>query len=178
MVREMSFESALAFTLTEEGGYSDDKRDRGGQTNYGITQRTLDVFNVTHGLPKESVHDIDRDKAALVYQLNYWTPAHCAAMPDKLGMCVFDFAVNSGVHQALATLQTCLGSGPDGRWGLKTAAVLASYLDKIGLEPLLNSYLDARRDFCQDIVERNPGQHIFLADWEKRVNELQEAIST
>lgn len=173
----MSFETALAFTLGQEGGFSDNPRDHGGSTNMGITQRTLDAFNATHGLPKESVHDIDRDKAALVYQLNYWTPAHCAAMPDKLGMCVFDFAVNSGVHQALATLQTCLGTGPDGRWGPKTAA-LVSAIDRDAETALVVSYLDARRDFLQDIVERNPGQHVFLTGWLRRVDALQAVIAT
>jgi len=173
----MSFETALAFTLGQEGGYVDNPRDHGGATAYGITQRTYDAWNTSHGMALQPVRDIDRDMVDAIYQANYWTPAHCAAMPDKLGMCVFDFAVNSGVHQALATLQTCLGTGPDGRWGPKTAS-LVSALDQDAETALVASYLDARRDFLQDIVERNPGQHIFLADWEKRVNELQEAIAT
>ena len=173
----MTLQSALAFTLSQEGGYSDNPRDHGGATNFGITQRTYDAWNTSHGIALQPVRDIDRDMVDAIYQANYWTPAHCAAMPDKLGMCVFDFAVNSGVHQALATLQTCLGTGPDGRWGPKTAS-LVSALDQDAETALVASYLDARRDFLQDIVERNPGQHIFLADWEKRVNELQEAIAT
>ncbi len=173
----MTFDTALAFTLSQEGGYSDDPRDHGGATNMGIVQRTLDAFNATHGLPKQSVRDIDRGTAAMIYRLNYWTPAHCGEMPDSLGTCVFDFAVNAGVHQSLATLQTCLGTAPDGRWGPKTAEKVSA-LDQDGVSALVASYLDARRDFYQDIVERNPGQHIFLSGWESRVTKLQAAIAT
>ena len=173
----MSFDTALAFTLSEEGGYSDNPRDHGGATNMGITQRTLDAFNATHGLPKQSVRDLDRDTAAMIYRLNYWTPSHCGEMPDSLGLCVFDFSVNSGVHQALVTLQTCLGTAPDGRCGPKTAA-LVSALDADHEKALVASYLDARRDFYQDIVERNPGQHVFIRGWLKRVDAVQAAIST
>ena len=35
------FDTAVAFTLREEGGFTDDPRDPGGATNLGITLATL-----------------------------------------------------------------------------------------------------------------------------------------
>ncbi len=173
----MTFQTALAFTLSQEGCYSDDPRDHGGATNYGITQRTYDAWNTSHGMALQPVRNIDMDMVDAIYQAIYWTPVHCSEMPDRLGMCAFDFAVNSGVHQALATLQRCLGTGPDGRWGPKTAA-LVSALDQEAETALVVSYLDARRDFYQDIVDRNPAQHVFLTGWLRRVDALQAVVAT
>ena len=173
----MTFQSALAFTLAQEGGYSDNPRDHGGSTNYGITQRTYDAWNTSHGMALQPVRDIDRDMVEAIYQASYWTPAHCAEMPDSIGTCVFDFAVNSGVHEAIMTLQRCLGTAPDGRWGAKTLALVQA-LDRDAETALVASYLDARRDFYQDIVERNPGEHVFLTGWLRRIDALQAAVST
>ena len=46
----MTFETAIAFVLNEEGGYSNDPRDPGGETNFGISKRAhpqVDIKNLT-----------------------------------------------------------------------------------------------------------------------------------
>ena len=50
----MSFESAISEVLLTEGGYVDHPDDRGGPTNYGITQKTLSDF-LGHEATKEEV---------------------------------------------------------------------------------------------------------------------------
>ena len=88
-------EQALAFTLKWEGGYSNDKADPGGETNFGISKRAfpdLDIKNLT----MEQVVGIYHDK--------YWEPAGCSALELPLAVCVFDTAVNMGVSRALGFL--------------------------------------------------------------------------
>ncbi|HEY6020104.1 MAG TPA: glycosyl hydrolase 108 family protein, partial [Candidatus Paceibacterota bacterium] len=41
------FEQLIGPLLVREGGYSNRTADRGGATNRGITQKTLDRWNVT-----------------------------------------------------------------------------------------------------------------------------------
>ena len=47
----MPFEDAIDFVLEVEGGYSNNPNDRGGETNYGISQwafneaRSRDIIN-------------------------------------------------------------------------------------------------------------------------------------
>ena len=169
----MSLQTALDFTLQREGGYVNNPRDRGGATNYGITQRTYDSWQISHGEQRKDVRYIDMETVSAIYEHDYWNAAHCDSMPDKLGIVVFDTAVNSGVSHAIKALQECLGIGPDGVWGAKTATALQDADEST----LVASYIDARRDYCEDIVERNPGQTVFLKGWLARCDALQEAVA-
>lgn len=91
------FEKALTFTLKAEGGFT---VDRGGPTNYGVTQTTYNAFLARKNLPLQSVKKITLDEAKRIYFEDYWLPAGCEDLPLKLSVAVFDFAVNSGVSRA------------------------------------------------------------------------------
>jgi lysozyme family protein len=87
----VSFEKAVAFVLTWEGGYSDDPDDAGSETNFGISKRAyphLDIKNLT------------KEEAINIYFNDYWLKAGCDALEDKLATIVFDTAVNLGVSRA------------------------------------------------------------------------------
>ena len=53
-----NFEKAMKFVFSIEGGYSDKKNDRGGKTNYGVTQTTYDEYRKSKNLELESVKNI------------------------------------------------------------------------------------------------------------------------
>jgi lysozyme family protein len=120
-----AFDKALAQTLGFEGGWSNVPGDRGGATNYGITQRTYDAWRVTTGQPAQSVDLIADEEVRAIYLADYWTPCRCEDLPELLALAVFDMAVNSGVNNARFTLQKALGVKPDGVIGpvtIETAA--------------------------------------------------------
>lgn len=100
------FSRAVEFVLDEEGGYVDDPRDAGGETKYGISKRAY---------PDLDIKALTRDQAILIYQRDYWD--NLPTLPDRLALVVFDFAVNSGIHRAVKTLQVSLGVIPDGVFG-------------------------------------------------------------
>jgi lysozyme family protein len=94
------FRECLAFTLMYEGGRSNDPKDPGGRTNYGITQGTYNNWRASHGLRDQSVYlitPVDRDN---IYRRDYWEAAGCDSLPRGVDLCIFDLAVNSGVSRA------------------------------------------------------------------------------
>lgn len=85
------FERLIAFVLKHEGGYSNDPRDAGGETKFGISKRAypgLDIKNLTE------------DEAKEIYKRDYWDKAGCNALKWPLCFVVFDTAVNCGVGRA------------------------------------------------------------------------------
>jgi lysozyme family protein len=164
----MSLDTALAFTLHEEGGYVDNPNDHGGATNHGITQHTYDTYRLNRRLPAASVRDIQDQEVRDIYESMYWVPAHCSMMSLALGECHFDWAVNHGVHGALKTLQEVLGIEADGVWGPNTeAALLAQDHDD-----LWRPYNQLRREWYQADAEHDPSQAEFLTGWLHRVDRL------
>lgn len=117
----MNFDAAFDLLLspTYEGGYSNDPKDPGGETKYGISKRSypaLDIKNLT------------RAEVKPLYRRDFWGPAGCDAVPDALKYPLFDFAVNSGPKTAVRTLQKRLQVVADGYIGPIT-------LMEIGLWP-------------------------------------------
>lgn len=116
-----------------EGGYVNNPRDPGGETNRGVTKRVYDAYRRGKGLPIQSVHDITTAECVEIYQTQYWTPAHCNDLPIGVDLCQYDEAVNSGAVQATKLLQRALGVSADGVYGLVTARAVADCRDIPGL---------------------------------------------
>jgi lysozyme family protein len=106
-----TFEKALAFVLEREGGYSNDPRDPGGETNYGISKRAY---------PNEDIKGMTRERAAEIYFRDYWSPCKCGELPWPLALTTFDIAVNQGTGTAAHLLQESVGTKTDGIIGLVT----------------------------------------------------------
>lgn len=109
------FDRALTIVLGHEGGYSNDHRDPGGETMFGITV-TVARENGYHGPMRE----LPRAIAATIYRARYWQAAHCDELPWPLCLYVFDSAVNQGVGAATRMLQAALDTVQDGIIGQTT----------------------------------------------------------
>lgn len=99
-----NFETAFPFTIGREGGYSDDARDPGRQTKYGVTITTLSQY-LRRPATVDEVKRLTLATAKDIFLRFYWQPAGCDALPAGLDVLVFDVAVNSGIgraHQFLA----------------------------------------------------------------------------
>jgi lysozyme family protein len=111
LVTLSAFDRALAFVLHWEGGYINDPRDPGGETNHGISKRAYPELDIAALAPEDVVE---------IYRRDYWTPAACEHMPSPLALLVFDAAVNQGVERAVRCLQEACGAAVDGVPGPNT----------------------------------------------------------
>ena len=111
------FTEALAIILQLEGGYSDDKDDSGGKTNYGITEAVARE-NGYYG----DMREIPEAIAAAIYRNRYWDACLCDKLPWPMALYVFDSAVNQGPGAATLMMQSALGVTEDGVIGPATIA--------------------------------------------------------
>lgn len=148
----MSFESALALTLSFEGGFVDDPRDPGGRTNKGITQRTYTEWLAKHGLVEAlDVKDIPDADVAAIYRTEYWTRSRCDVLKEPLATIMFDTAVNLGPNRAVGMLSDSAG------------------------DP--KTYLDLREAYYRRLVEKRPAMAAFLRGWHRRVEKLRRLLN-
>lgn len=125
-----TFDLAVGFVLRDEieGGYVNDPRDPGGETNFGISKRSY---------PSVNIRALTREGAIAIYRRDYWNAVRGDDLPPALAVCAFDAAVNQGPRPAITLLQKALGVTADGIIGpatLKAArdanpeAAMANYL--------------------------------------------------
>ena len=116
-----NFSSSLELLLKHEGGYVNHPDDPGGRTNQGITQRVYEKF-LGRDVTEEEMKDMPPDKVFAIYKTQYWNRVRGDDLPPGVDLCVFDWAVNSGVSQASKALQRVLGVLDDGIIGSRTVA--------------------------------------------------------
>lgn len=163
-----TFDKALKLVLKCEGGYVNNPNDPGGPTNLGITQETLSRW-VGHSVSVGDVKMLTPELVAPIYKARYWDAASCGDLPPALAICVFDWAVNSGVVRSVKSLQQIVGAVPDGNLGQKTLTAIRKYTDTNGLQSLVEVYLDSRRSFYKSL---KTFQH-FGKGWLSRVDDVE-----
>lgn len=108
-----------------EGGakYTNDPRDPGGPTKYGITLRFLKLI---HHRPlllnEEYVRNLSEAEAMEVYYKHFWLEFKCDQLPPSIGLAMFDGCINQNAQDLEKYLQRALGVEPDGVIGPKTLA--------------------------------------------------------
>ena len=129
----MKFEEAFIFTLNNEGGYSDDPNDKGGETKFGISKKSH---------PDKDIKNLTKTEAEIIYRTEYWNVLY-QYLPKELGIKLFDIGVNIGVKRAIRVLQNALNNyfdkelKIDGEFGKLTLSACLS-VDK---ESLYSCYL-------------------------------------
>lgn len=111
----MIFEDAVRIVLAHEGGYSNDRTDPGGETNYGISKRSY---------PTLDIRLLSRDEAVAIYKRDYWDRINGDILKNKLRLIAFDCAVNQGVESAIRNIQQLLNVFLSGRIDEPTLAAL------------------------------------------------------
>ena len=169
------FHDCLEVVLGNEGGLSDHKADRGGRTNYGVTQTTYSNFRRAQGRPSRPVDEITRDEVEAIYG-EYWQDCKASYLPIPLDLMVFDCAINSGAKRAIRLLQRVLGVDEDGIAGRMTMDALHEEVVTVGVEGVCRAYLNARADWYDTIIERDPAQAVFAKGWMNRLDHLRSFV--
>ncbi|MDI3471086.1 MAG: SECRETION ACTIVATOR PROTEIN [Pseudolabrys sp.] len=161
-----SYGAALARVLAHEGGYTDDPRDPGGPTNFGITIADYRRY----AKPSATAADVAAmplADAKAIYRAHYWTPLRCDDLPAGLDYAVFDYGVNSGISRAARSLQRIAGADGDGIIGAATLAAVRA----IPAEALIASLCDERLCFLRSLRT----WPAFGRGWGRRVAEVKAA---
>ena len=104
-----NFEEAFERLIGHEGGYVNNPKDPGGETNWGVTLRTARAEGYTG-----SMRAMTREQAKEIYRNAYWGRAKAEQYNFAIGYQVFDLAVNHGIGNAVRMLQRAVGATPDG----------------------------------------------------------------
>jgi lysozyme family protein len=138
------FQKALDYVLAQEGGYSSDPLDKGGSTNMGITQHTLDDFRllgIGSAFPLD-VKYLTKDQAGMIYQVKYWIWG--PIKDDRTAAKLMDIGVNIGPTKAVKLAQVSanavlpsLDLVVDGKFGPATIAGINSVPPSMFLEDLV-----------------------------------------
>jgi len=135
------FTKAVTFVLKHEGYYSNDPKDPGGETKFGISKRAypdLDIKNLT------------MDGAAAIYRRDYWDKLP-KGLPESVHGVLFDCAVNTGITRAIKLLQVAIKVKPDGIWGTKSHDMLVN----LGENEVLERFCTERIMFCSSLATFN-----------------------
>ena len=172
-----TFSKALSHTLGIEGGFTDDPKDSGGATNYGITEskaRAWGYLGPMNQLPKEL--------AVRIYRKDYWDALQLdrvAFLDERIAMEMFDTGVNCGVGVPVKFLQRALNifnrEGKDypdltvdGVIGQNTLSALGAFLTlrgRLGVDVMMTALNCLQGAFYTELAERRPKDEAFTFGW-------------
>ena len=98
-----NFSTAFAFTVGEEGSFTNNQADPGNWTGgaCGVGQCNGTNFGISAAAyPNLDIATLTISQAQSIYRQNYWNPVQGDKLPLPLAMVGFDAAVNSGVGQS------------------------------------------------------------------------------
>jgi len=95
----IAFERAVDRVLANEGRYTCNPSDPGGETRFGICKREYPQVHIT---------SLTRADAVAIYFRDWWRRYHYSDLPGPIGAKVFDLAVNIGPEHAAHCLQRAL----------------------------------------------------------------------
>ena len=151
----MDFETAVNYIFKFEGGYSNDPKDPGGITNFGISLRAYPELGA------DGIKSLTKEQAKEIYKRDYWDVCECDNLPEHLRLMTFDCAVNQGPSYAIRTLQRSIGANPDGIVGPMTVMASVQTSKEVAL------YRFAFNRFSR--YESNPNWDRFGVGWTSRL---------
>ncbi len=163
-----NFPRALAFTLGQEGGWSNRPDDH--PTMQGITLATYQGWAFGQGYPSPTLDDlraIDAATVAEIYHDLYWRMISADSLPDGVDLSCFDEAVNAGPGTSVRQLQTILRVAADGVVGPITIAAA----QRASAFVLITSLADVQEKYYRALADFST----FGAGWLARVEARRKA---
>jgi lysozyme family protein len=156
------FKKAFQNLLKEEGGYVNDKKDRGGETKYGVSKRSY---------PQVDIKNLTLEQASLIYHRDFYLPMRCDKfVDDAVAVEVLEQSVNIGKKTVIFFIQIVAAAHGenitmDGYMGDKTVQA-ANRIPPSSLLTCLKSLAIAH---YMELVKENPPMGRYLKGWIKRV---------
>ncbi len=186
------FNQAFEITMGNEGGYSNNPNDHGGETWKGIARNfwpSWAGWNIVDEIKAQKPTNLNSalsgstELQSLVlafYKQNFWDTESLDSLNNQqTANQLFDAAVNMGTAVAARFLQEAVNSiNPntlvvDAQVGPKTIA--AANLQNP--EALYNAVCTLRKQRYQQIIAANPSQAVFENSWFNRIKPYADALS-
>lgn len=162
--------------IDREGGYVDDPKDSGGETNHGITFAVARDYGFTG-----KMEYMPRALAFEIYAKRYWDSVRADSIAfhsEMIAEEVVDTAVNMGNHRAGLFLQRSLNVFNknqklycdvvvDGKIGNRTIAALERYLSNRDESVLLMALNCLQGSYYITLAERRQKDERFVYGWLK-----------
>lgn len=173
----MTIEAMIDATIGKEGGYVNHPADRGGPTNWGITQSVARANGY-----KGDMRNLPRATAVAIYRQEYAIKPGFAAVAEifpRVGERLFDTGVNMGPARPSIWLQEWLNAlnqggalwpdlREDGAIGPATLSALRAFKAKRGAEGEIRLLAALKGDQAvryKQIARANPSQEAFVYGW-------------
>lgn len=145
--------------IRREGGYVNHPNDKGGPTNWGITQATLAAYR---GRPVSAaeVQALTQAEARKIYQERYFEAAGIDKLPEAIQAQAFDINVNGGLSSCLSRVTKFY----EADW--------PAIVDYFGPQTS-NLILSASRvEYYRAITAKRRANEVFLLGWLNRNKEF------
>lgn len=167
-----NFSHTMDLMFNLEGGYSNDKHDPGGATNYGVTHYTFDNYKKKLDLPEDSVKDLSRSSALKIYKTGYWNIIKGSKLPHNVAKALMSLALTDGPQDAIRFVQSYLDM-PEvtGVMGPKTLRAI--------WQECKNGDINFTKALLDEQVRRYKNNQLakyFGKGWENRVKKVEDAL--
>ncbi len=159
-------------TIDNEGGYSNDPDDPGGETFKGIARKMngkwdgwpiIDMLKLQPGFPTNADSDPElREKVGMFYLNSFWNKiAGDEIQNQQIANSIFDFAVNAGVGTSAMLAQKVVGVNADGVIGCESLKAINSF----NPDHFNAAFTVAKIDRYVSIVKKRPLSKKYFFGW-------------
>lgn len=166
------FDKAFQYLLPNEGGLTDNPKDPGGITKYGII-----LADLPKGSTKDDIRNLTVIRAEEIYRAKYWAPIHGDAYDsDAKATAIFDTAVSKGIGGCKSIINRVFNTHFQGEaWEYKDDLMnqIKGWSDKAFLQAMcegVKHHIDVR-------IAANSDLETFRAGWTNRANRLLTLVA-
>lgn len=176
------FDKAIRYVMENEDGvswdhdngeFTNDPRDPGGATMWGIIKTEYEGF-LGRTLRVEEVSAMARETAVAIYRKNFWLPIHGDDYTSSAAAtAIMDTAVNKGLGGCMVILQDALGQTFPTRYGPEVISAVDAVESRF-----LEAMVDATLRYIDVRIAKYPNMQWARHGWENRARRLLTLAST
>jgi lysozyme family protein len=184
-----SYQEAVYHILKEEGGLENDRNDKGGITNYGISINFLKAlvrknpsliseFDLHHNkqIDAYDIVHMNKNEAAYIYKTQWWNKYDYGAITyQPLADKILDISVNMGPSHASLLLVKACKEVNNMKFNFETTSKLniqminyINYLPEEDKKEIIKKLKELCLQHYYETVKKNPSQRKFLRGWIRR----------
>ncbi|MEW5687215.1 MAG: glycosyl hydrolase 108 family protein [Pseudomonadota bacterium] len=192
-MNDVRYAAVAKAVLAIEGGHSNDRTDRGGETQYGVSLRFLKAvggidadgdgvgdldLNMDTVLDGRDIRLLTPELATDLFQVHFYIGPGFWTLAPPYDAAMFDQAVNGGTTAAIKILQRALNRRltiklrVDGQLGPKTTRAFWNVIGGHQRAELLAAIRDEAARRYEAIITADPSQAKYRKGWLRRAQEL------